>query len=503
MALRARLASLSAPEQERLPVLAPKWTDLPSHLFWKGGRRMEAENYLSTGYGLRLAIEERAVGWQRLNVLADVWQPSRLKGIQVRSDVGTPFLAATQVFDIRPVARKWLALARTSDAANRYVTAGTILVTCSGAVGRATLAHDPHAETLISHDLLRVAVRDSEMWGWVYAFLRSPQARAMMSGAQYGHIIKHLETAHLDALPVPVVREKIAEEFQKRANEILSLRNRAYHLMRDAEARFEMSLGMPRIKDWGEDGFEIRASSFFRGRRRLEAIPHSPGVAAVWRHLAKHGHGFTSVGDAGFNVWLPGRFKRIPASDGIELVDSSAVFEINPDHERRIADGDFGDTFRGRVQAGWLLMARSGQTYGLNGSVAFATVAHEGRVVSDDLLRIAGKNGTLFPPGYLFVALSHPLFGRPLVKSLAYGSSIPHMEAADLLSFQVVRLPSGEELAISNMSEESARDRARADVLEREMAADAGQLIEKFLEGETAPFLAEVSPRQDISGASP
>lgn len=58
---------------------------------------MEAENYLSSGYDLRLAIEERAAGWLRLGQMARVWQPSRLKGIQVSHETGTPFLAATQV----------------------------------------------------------------------------------------------------------------------------------------------------------------------------------------------------------------------------------------------------------------------------------------------------------------------------------------------------------------------------------------------------------------------
>ena len=103
MAFRARLAPPLTCELEALPELEPQWTALSAHVFWKGDRRMEAENYLSTGYGLRLAIEERATGWQRLASLARVWQPSRLKGIQVGSDTGTAFLAATQVFDTRPV----------------------------------------------------------------------------------------------------------------------------------------------------------------------------------------------------------------------------------------------------------------------------------------------------------------------------------------------------------------------------------------------------------------
>ena len=60
------------------------------------------------------------------------WQPSRLKGIQVSPEHGTPFLAATQVFDVRPVPRKWLSLNRTNDHVQRFVHEGTILLTCSG-----------------------------------------------------------------------------------------------------------------------------------------------------------------------------------------------------------------------------------------------------------------------------------------------------------------------------------------------------------------------------------
>lgn len=104
-----------------------------------GDRRMEAETYLSSGYGIRSAIEARSHGWKPFRELARAWMPGRLKGIQVSREYGTAFLAATQVFDVRPVPRKWLSLDRTDDSANRFVRQGMILVTCSGSVGRPTL----------------------------------------------------------------------------------------------------------------------------------------------------------------------------------------------------------------------------------------------------------------------------------------------------------------------------------------------------------------------------
>lgn len=449
---------------------------------------MEAETFLSSGYGLRLAIQERAAGWQRLGQLARVWQPSRLKGIQVGPEFGIPFLAATQVYDIRPVPRKWLALERTHEAEERFVKPGMIVITCSGVVGRATLAHAPHEKTLISHDLLRVTPEDPAQWGWLYAYLRSPQARAMMTSAKYGHMIKHLEIAHLNALPVPVVNEKRAREFHKRAAEILDLRNRAHQLSLDAEERFEQAFGPLKVKDSGEHGYTVRASAMFAGRRRFEGVFHNPGAATIRRHLAKHGQGFTRLRDAGFDVWLPTRFRRIPAEDGVWLLDSADLFETNPDLEKRIADGDFGDPNKGRIKAGWLLLARSGQTYGINGSVVLATEAVQDKVFSDHVIRIAPHAEAKIRTGYLLTALSHPSVGRPLVKALPYGSSIPEIDPTDFANFQVVRLAAKEETAIADLAEKAASLRAWADVQERALATASGEIITQFIAGDLGNF---------------
>jgi hypothetical protein len=451
---------------------------------------MEGETYLSSGYGLRTAIQGRAVGWKRFSQMAEVTMPLQTKGTLVSPEYGTPFLTATQVFDIRPFPRKWLAAEKIGDAEALFTKPGRILLTRSGNVGRATLATVAHEGMLVSDDLLRVEPQEPSMWGWIYAYLRSPQARAMMTGAHYGHIIKHLETNHLDALPLPVVRPDVAERFRGRTNEILGLRNRSYELTLEAEARFESVLGPFKVEDWGETGFEVRASAALHGgRRRLEAMPHNPGVAAIRRHLARTGKGSVGVRDAGFDVWLPTRFRRIPAQDGVWFLDSADLFEVNPDLTKRIADDGFGDPYMCRVKTGWLLLARSGQTYGLNGSVVLATEALQDKVISDHVIRIAPGPDAKFRVGYLHVALSHPVLGRPLVKSIAYGSSIPEIDPGDFGAFTVVRLAEKEEDALAGLAEEAALQRAKADMLEREVANEAGQLIGKFLAGDTREFV--------------
>ena len=481
MALRARLVAPPVPKLV-WPWHTPKFGSIPVSAILGGDRRMEGETYLSSGYGLRKAIESKAAGWKHLSEIARVWQPNRLKGIQVGRAFGTPFLAATQVFDVRPIPRKWLALDRTDDAAKRFVQPGMILVTCSGSVGRPTLAYATHQNTLISHDLLRVEALDKKDWGWIYAYLHSSQTRAMTKSIHYGHIIKHLETSHLDGLPVPVVDDKITNDFSTRVSKILELRNESHRLTQEAESRFERALGTVEVKDWGELGFAERAASFASGRRRLDASVHNPGAAAIRRHLAKNGKGFTSFAESGFDIWVPGRYKRIPAEDGVIYRDSADLLEVSPDLAKRFADCGFGDRFRGRVKNGWILIPCSGQVYGIIGTATLGTDALDDQVVSNHVVRAAPRKDSV-PVGYVMIALSHPTLGRPLVKALAFGSSVPELDPDDLAGLEIVRLEAREESAIAELAEASAQARSAADLLEREIAANAGDLIDRFIAG--------------------
>jgi hypothetical protein len=457
----------------------------------QGDRRFEAETYLSGGYGLRLAIE-RQQGWRRLGELAATWQPLRLKGIQVGPDDGTPFLAATQVFDIRPVPRKWLALTRTERAASRFVTPGQILVTCSGAVGRATLAHAPHEGVLISHDLLRVDACKPAQRGWLYAYLRAPQTRAMMSGAQYGHIIKHLETTHLDTLPVPDIDEATAQDFGQRVTCLLELRNKSYMQTLEAERLFELAVGpLDSMED--EAGFVGKAGQWFHGRRRLEANYHAPRVGAILQRIRQIGL-TDAVGEVSKRVWWMNRFKRVLGDGGIPFLSANELFSINPTVLKRILVDPAQPQDDFKVQAGWIVMARSGQVYGLNGSAMLTTEEHERQFLSDDLIRIIPDRNKI-RAGFLLTALTHPTLGRPLVTRAAYGTSIPHLDPFDISAVPVVRFDATVENAIADCAESSAAARAEADALERELSEDAGRLIDGFIASGSLVGMASLHPR--------
>lgn len=483
MARHARLVAPPALQSRDWPWHQIKSASVSSSLIRVGDRRIDAETYLSSGFAIRHAIERKVSGWRRFGDVATASVPPRLKATLVSKEFGVPYLNTSQVFDIRPTARKWLSLDKTPHSEKRFAKQGSILVMASANVGRALVTYAAHEDHLLSHHFMRVEANDSRLRGWLYAFLRSPQGLAMMSGSQYASVIRHIEPSHLKVLPIPDVDEDTAADFEKRVNRLLELRNQSYHHTLQAEQLFEQALGPIKVKDWGEQGFAVKATHLMRGRRRFEGAFMNPGVAAIHEHLRRSGQGVCALAALGLDVWLPTRFRRMPASDGIWFVDSADIFETNPDITKRIADGNFGDPYNGRVKAGWLLLARSGQTYGINGSTVLATVDMEGKVISDHVMRVAPRDDCKVRTGYLHTALSHPLLGRPLVKALAYGSSIPEIDVSDFAAFPVVRLDATTETAIATHAEAGAAARAEADVLERELARDAGQLIELFIAG--------------------
>ncbi len=287
MALRARL---TPPREHRIewPWHELQSSSLRASLLFAGERRMEAENYLAKGFATSLAIQTKSSGHTRLSDVARTWQPSRLKGIQVSRQFGTPFLTATQVYDVRPVPRKWLSLDRTRNHTERLVSQGTILVTCSGNVGRATLARLAIEDLLISHDLLRLEMLQKDYWGWIYAYLRAPTVREMMKATQYGHIIKHLETHHLDELPVIVPRHSSQlVRCNNAARQVLNYRNEAFRKASAADQLFENQFSAVRDK-FDETRFARRASqTLFSSRRRFDAWTYNPEKMSIERLLQK------------------------------------------------------------------------------------------------------------------------------------------------------------------------------------------------------------------------
>lgn len=422
-----------------------------------GERRLDAEVYMSEGSAVRRAISLCGLRVSPLRELAKIWQPLRLKGIQVGERHGTPFLTATQVFDTWPTPRKWLAPDKTPGLAQRYVTPGWILVTCSGTVGNVIMSYSAHKDLIISHDLLRVDVEEPELRSYIYTFLRSRFGRTMMRSSQYGNVVKHLEVAHLEKLPVPLVNRP-SLKLHERITQATQDRDEAYRL--DLRARQWLADALDDAPDrLSDDGYVVHASTLFHGRRRLEATAYSPAcqlVAGIYeRNAARVDPLMNSC-----EVVLPSRFRRIYGEKGTPYLDSEPIFKVNPEITKYLTPATRISFDEYMVRRGWLLMARSGQVYGINGQTILADAFHEGTVVSEHVIRLI-PNGEI-RPGYLQTVLSHPVLGKPLVVSRAYGTSVPELAPEDIEQLPIPRLGEHVENQIADAAERASTLRVNA-----------------------------------------
>lgn len=475
MAFRARLAAPPPSAPQVWPWHTLQRTTINARIVASGDRRMEAETYLASGFGVRGSIEKYPAGWVSFDRFARAWAPPRIKQIFVAPEYGVPYLNTSQVFDIRPSPRKWLAAEKTSQAQLRLARQGTILVMASATPGRTTVVTHAHEGAFISHHFMRVEPHDDSLTGWIYAFLLSSQGQAMMTGSQYASIIRHIEPHHLGALPVPVVGKDIAALFGRRLREVLELRNRSFQLTQEADATFADAVGTIEPRE-PEEGFVVNVSDVSNRRRRLEAGYHTPRAGAILHRFPR----WESLREVTERVWWMPRFKRFYGDGGISYLSADELFTVNPFNQKKILV-DPADNHRDYfVQAGWIVMACSGQVYGLNGAATLIVEEHENIFFSHDLIRIV-PNTQKIRAGYLVVALTHRTHGRPLLIRAAYGTSIPHLDPGDVADFPVVRLPEAEEKRIADLAEAAARARAQADVVERRIRDDASAIIADFI----------------------
>lgn len=460
----------------------PEWGLTRASALFGGERRLEAASYLSDGYGLRRAIESRPTGWRRVGSLASVWQPSRLKGIVVSPDRGVAFLSAGQVFEARPSARKYLSLQQTPDAQKRFVEMDTLLVSCSGDVGRVTIAHSPHAGKLITHDLLRVEPNEKGRTGWLYAALRTHVFRSMAVSEHYGHVIKHIEPSHLSELPLVSVPDAQAEWFQDRVTRIFRARDKAHALEASAFAEYAEALPVDTMGITADVSGIVHAADLLTRRRRLDAYYHNRVVAAIRVAVAARAERVDSLESVCERIFAPGRFSREFGPEGIPYRSAEQLFDMNAPVDKRIYAGLVEDRDEYMLHPGWIVMACSGQIYGLNGAVMLLNGLHRGVFGTHDLIRIV-PNLSKVRAGYLIAALGHPELGRPLVIRHAYGTSIPHLDVIDVRTIAVPRLTPAVENRIADALEGVAVLRADADVAENEVTAKAEGIFEAFMKG--------------------
>lgn len=443
-----------------------------------GDMRLEASTYLRSGYGF-VRLARHATGTVELGDLADIWQPSRLTGYTVAEGKGLPFFTAGQVFEDFPRVRKWLAKPFIPQADERYADTDWLLLSCSGVVGRVTAVYPHHLGKIITHDLLRVVPKDAAEYGWLYAYMKTDFFQQIAQAAQYGHMIKHIEVAHAAAFPVIMPDKRVRRAIGDIAVDAVGKRSHAWELRDKAFVALEKALGARGgVMPSASTRSIVRLSSIMRSRLRLDADYYEGSVTDAEKLVSDHST--STLGDVTLFASDLGRFARVYGDGGMPYVGASELFDVNAKPTKHIYAKLVREWKKYLLHKGTIIMACSGQKYGVIGRCLMLTENHEGLFGSHDLIRIV-PDASKMRSGYLLTFLNDPLIGRPCVVRNAYGTSVPHLDPGDVRKIRIPRLGEDVENAIADLMDQSVTLSAEADRLENKTISLAQKEIDKAI----------------------
>lgn len=448
-------------------------SSVPVRAMFSSHRRLDASSYLHDGKGLRDRFSLLpADKCKMLGELSDqIMQPARTGTYPALPGEGYPFLSAGQMFEAHPVVRKWAAKPFVKNEPSREVTPEQILMSCSGDVGRVTVVYPHHENIMVTHDLLRITIAEPVTRMWIYAWLKTPIAKSIAGAMEYGHMIKHIDVASASTIPVPLPDgyRKIGEK----ALTAIRLRRESLKKANDAEKVLDNLLRGDGEAAKDESWRSMNIADIFHGRLRLDASYYSSdGITEAERTV--HKWPISRLGDLFESIADRPRFTRY-FSDGTGTPYCSAdeIFDVNAPFTKKIYAGLVPDKESLTLHEGMMVMACSGQTYGLLGRVRILSKNFEGVIGTHDLIRLQHPQN--ISATYVLTFLNSLKYGAPLVKRNAYGTSIPHLDAADIKSVPVPRLGEANEQMIAEIMQESVQLSDKADAKETEAVNEAQQ----------------------------
>lgn len=410
------------------------------------GLRLDAATYASGGLEVRDRLCTRPWSWRRLDALSTVYVESRFARVYVRyAQHGTPYITSSDMLLADLKGLLYLSNERTPQMSKLLIREGCTLISCSGTIGRTVYVRAEMDGFAASHDVIRCVPQRAEVApGYLFAFLSSSQAQAMIRQKTYGNVIQHIEPEHIADMPVPIPDGAFQQRIHDLVTRAAEARTEASHLLDAAGNYFDALAGpIPSSHDHAYAVGLVRRSDL---NLRLDAFHH-----VGWASEARlSGEPLGAIA----NVTVPGRSKLIAADAGVQFYTGVDLYQVRPQSTKRVAQWLPGVP-EWTLQPNTALIQVDGQRYGLMGRPAYvgsrlkgaAASWHMARISSDQLPRI--------------FAFARSEIGRRAIVRQSFGTSVPSITAQLLREVEVPVLP--DELASSVEHAFQLRERADAD----------------------------------------
>jgi type I restriction enzyme S subunit len=202
---------------------------------------VDLRNYTTNLYDLDLRLDcsyhlpERQLAKKalRLNALKSirigdksisksVYTGNRFKRVYVDKSNGAPYLTGKHIMELNPGGhdKKYLSTDQhaTQIKEQLLIEPNTILITCSGSIGKVVLVPKHWENWVGTHDLIRLVPKDNDIAGYLFCFLNSEYGQNLLNSLVYGAVVDHIEAFHIASIEIPILKN---QSKQQQINELV------------------------------------------------------------------------------------------------------------------------------------------------------------------------------------------------------------------------------------------------------------------------------------------
>lgn len=141
---------------------------------------------------------------------------NRFKRIYVDRNHGASYLTGKHLTDLNPIGHenKYLSTDQHATQIKKQllIEPNTILITCSGSIGKVVLVPKHWENWVGTHDLVRLIPKDNDIAGYLFCFLNSEYGQLLLNSLVYGAVVDHIEAFHVADIEIPFLKNQSKQQ---------------------------------------------------------------------------------------------------------------------------------------------------------------------------------------------------------------------------------------------------------------------------------------------------
>ena len=150
------------------------------------------------------------------NFSTRVYTGNRFTRTFVNEKNGIPYLNGKQLSELNPggIEKKYLSFSQHEQQIKEQLSLkeNTILVTCSGTIGKVVLVPKHWVGWVGTHDIIRIENDNNDYIGYLFCWLNSDYGQLFMKVLTYGSVVDHIEAFHIANMRIPILKDKVKQK---------------------------------------------------------------------------------------------------------------------------------------------------------------------------------------------------------------------------------------------------------------------------------------------------